>query len=78
MVKKYKDLHETEKQQYEENLQKYQEYHSDKVEIINLHKRLNIDVKTYAKTKSRRETDKKAKKPPRIGYHLFIGSSSKK
>ena len=72
MAKKYKDLHETEKQQYEEDLQKYQEYHSDEVDIINLHKRLNIDVKTYAKTKSRRETDKKAKKPPRIVYHLFM------
>ena len=37
MVKKYKDLHEIEKQQYEENLQKYQEDHADEVEIINLH-----------------------------------------
>ena len=55
MVKKYKDLHEIEKQQYEENLQKYQEDHADEVEIINLHnvsfssvfsrKQLNFDRK---------------------------------
>ena len=37
MVKKYKDLHEIEKQQYEKNLQKYQKDHADEVEIINLH-----------------------------------------
>ena len=50
----------------------YQEGHVDEVQIINLRKR------TYQKTESRRETDKKAKKPPRSRYHLFMRTSSKK
>ena len=40
---------------YEEHLQRYEEDHADEVEIITLHKRLNTDAKTEAKTKSRDE-----------------------
>ena len=46
-----------EKQRYEEALQKYQEDHMDKVEIINLHKRCN---KTGAKTETKRRAKVKA------------------
>ena len=38
-MKKYRELYEVEKQQYEEVLQRYQEDHMDEVGIINLHKR---------------------------------------
>ena len=47
-MKKYKDLYEVEKQQYEETLQRYQENHMDEVEIVSLHKRCN---KTRTKAK---------------------------
>ena len=40
-MKKYKDLYEEEKQQHEEALQRYQEDHTDEIEIINLHKKCN-------------------------------------
>ena len=40
-MKNYKDLYEEEKQRHEEALQKYQEDHMDKIEIIHLHKRCN-------------------------------------
>ena len=38
-MKKCNDLHEEEKRQYEEVLQRYQVDHMDKMEIINIHKR---------------------------------------
>ena len=37
-MKKYKDLYEEEKQRHEEALQRYQEDHVDKMEIINFTK----------------------------------------
>ena len=67
-MKKYKDLYEEEKQQYEEALQIYQEDHMDELEIINLHKRCS---KTG--TKADRETAAKVvTKTPRNGYHFFL------
>ena len=79
-MKKYRDLYEAEKQQYEEALKNYQEDHMDEVEIINLHKRCN---KTDAKAKTKRGAKANAKagsktsvktasKAPRSGYHLFL------
>ena len=63
-MEKYKDLYEVEKQRHEEALQRYQEDHRDKMEIINPHKRCNkIDIKAVAKT---------APKAPKSGYHLFL------
>ena len=54
-MKKYRDLYEVEKQQYEEALQRYQEDHMDELQIINLHKRsdktgANAETKRGAKT----------------------------
>ena len=40
-MKKYSDLYEAEKRPYKEYLQRYQEDHIDKVEIISLHKEGN-------------------------------------
>ena len=74
-MKKYRDLYGVEKQRYQEALQRYQEDHTDKVEIINLHKRCN---KTGAKAETKRgakagsKTGAKAvSKAPRSRYHLF-------
>ena len=69
-MKKYRELYEVEKQQYEEVLQRYQEDHMDEVGIINLHKRQN---KTGAKAETKRGAKAKAaSKAPRSGYHLFL------
>ena len=74
-MKKYRDLYEVEKQRYEEALQRYQEDHMDKVEIVNLHKRCS---KIGAKAKTKRGAQagskigaKAGSKAPRSGYHLF-------
>ena len=40
-MKKYKDLYEEEKQRHKKALQRYQEDHTDEMEIINLHKKCN-------------------------------------
>ena len=75
-MKKYGDLYEVEKQQYEEALQRYQEDHMVEVEIINLHKRCN---RTGAKVETKRGAKAGSKtgaeaglKAPRSGYHLFL------
>ena len=39
-IKKYMDFYKPEKRQFEEVLQRYQEYHMDKVQIISLHKKV--------------------------------------
>ena len=54
-MKKYRDLYELEKRQYEEALKRYQENHMDEAEIFSLHKSCNktdakVDTKTSAKT----------------------------
>ena len=74
-MKKYRDLYEVEKQRYQEALQRYQEDHTDKVEIINLHKRCS---KTGAKAETKRGAEagsktgaKAVSKAPRSRYHLF-------
>ena len=61
-MKKYKDPYEEEKQRHEEALQKYQEDHTDEMEIINLHKKCN-KTKAVAKT---------VPKAPKSRYHLFL------
>ena len=71
-MKKYRDLYEVEKRRFEEALQRYQEDHIDKVEIISLHKSCN---KTG--TKASTKTDAKmgpmvGTKFPRSGYHIFL------
>ena len=68
-MKKYRDLHEEEKEQYEEALQRYQEDHMDEVEIINQHKRCN-KTGTKASTKTDTKTGAKAvtKAPKDIYY----------
>ena len=43
-MEKYKNLNEKEKRLHKEALQRYQEDHMDKMEIINLHKRCNKKV----------------------------------
>ena len=78
-MKKYKDLYEVEKQQYEEALQRHREDHMDKVEIINLHKKCNktgakVQTKKGAKAvpKAGSNTGSKAtSKAPRSGCHFF-------
>ena len=70
MVKKYKNLHEAEKQRHEEAMQRYQEDHMDEAEVIGLHKRCN---KTNAKAETNRGAKAKtASKAPRSGCHLFL------
>ena len=67
-MQKYRDLYEVEKQEYKEDLQRYQEDHMDEVEIINLHKRCNVtETKRGAKAKAKTEA-----KAPRSEYHLFL------
>ena len=67
-----------EKQRYEEALQRYQEDHMDKVEIINLHNRCNktsanTETKRCAKVKAGSITGAEAaSKAPRSEYHLFL------
>ena len=75
-MKKNRDLYEVEKKRYEEALQRYEEDHTDEVEIINLHKRCS---KTGAKAETKRgakagsKTGAKAvSKAPRSRYHLFL------
>ena len=70
MVKKYKNLHEAEKQRHEEAMQRCQEDHMDEAEVIGLHKRCN---KTSAKAETKRGAKAKtASKAPRSGCHLFL------
>ena len=57
-MKKYKDLYQGERQRHEVGMQRYQEDHTDDMEIINLYKRCN-------KTKA-------VAKAPKSGYHLFL------
>ena len=61
-MEKSKDLYEEEKQRPEEALQRHQENHTDKMWIINLHRRCN-KTKLVAMT---------APKAPESGYHLFL------
>ena len=68
-MKKYKELYEKENRQHEEALQRYQENHTNKMEIINLYKWCNM---TNATTNT---GAKAAAKAPRWGYHLFLESS---
>ena len=77
-MKKYRDLYEVEKQQYEEALQGYQEDHMNEVEIISLRKRCNktaakAETKRGAVTKADSKTGAKAaSKAPRSRYHLCL------
>ena len=57
-MKKYKDLYEEEKQRHEEALQRYQEDHTDEMEIISLHKKCNKKAKKVSQPK-------KASVPPK-------------
>ena len=50
-MKNYKDLYEEEKQRHEQALQKYQEYHMDEIEIINLHKMCNEKARKVSQPK---------------------------
>ena len=50
-LKKYKDLYEEEKRRHEEALQRYQEDHTDEMEIINLHKRCNKKARKTLRSK---------------------------
>ena len=75
-MKKYRDLYEVKKQQYEEPLQRYQEDHMDEVEIISLHKRCN---KTNSKVTTKEDTNEVAKtgakavtKASTSVYHFFL------
>ena len=74
-MQKYRNLYEVKKQQYEEPLQRYQEDHTDEMEIISLHKRCyKTGTKTAAKaaaTKVAKTAAKTNAKTPRSGYHLF-------
>ena len=74
-MKKYRDLYEVKKQQYEEPLQRYQEDHMDEVGIISLHKRCN---KTNSKAATKEDTNEVAKtggkavtKASTSVYHFF-------
>ena len=75
-MKKYRDLCEVKKQQYEEPLQRYQEDHMNEVEIISLHKRCN---KTSSKAATEEDTNEVAKtgaktvtKASTSVYHFFL------
>ena len=50
-MKKYKDLNEEEKRQHEKTLQRYQEGHMNKMEIINLQKRCNNKTRKTSQPK---------------------------
>lgn len=66
-MKKYSDLYEAEKGPNKEYLQRYQEDHTDKVEIISLHKEGN-KISTMAGAKAVGKTGAKA---PKSRYQLF-------
>ena len=66
-MNKYKDLYEEEKRRHEEVLQRYQEDHMDKMEIINLHKRCNKKARKTPQPKKapfKSDEPKKAPKSP--------------
>ena len=50
-IKKYKDLYEEEKKRHEEALQRYQGDHTDKMEIISLHRRCNKKARKVSQPK---------------------------
>ena len=81
-MKKYRDLYEVEKQQYEEALQRYQEDHMGKKEIKNLHKICNkTDTKKPAKAVTKAGTTTVAKTGAKKKYHMLqnlISTTSKK
>ena len=69
-MKKYRHLYESEKQRYEEALQRYQEDHLGEVVMISQHKRGN---KTAENATTNADTGAKTTaKAPRIGYRLFL------
>ena len=55
-MKKYKNLYEEEKQRHEEALQRYQEDHMDKTQIINLHKKCNKKARKVSQPKKASES----------------------
>ena len=68
-MKKYMDLYEEEKQQYEEALRRYQEDHMDEMEIIYLPKKCNKNARKVSQPKKVSESPKsdeykKASEPP--------------
>ena len=57
-MRKYKGLYEEEKQRHEEALQRYQEDHADKTEIINLPKKCNKKAMKVSKALPKSEPKK--------------------
>ena len=66
-MEKYKNLNEKEKRLHKEALQRYQEDHMDKMEIINLHKRCNKKVPQPKKVLKSFKSDKPKKAPSSSG-----------
>ena len=67
-MKKYKGLHEEEKQRHEEALKRYQEDYADEMEIIKLHKKCNkkdrnvLQPKALSKSNELSKEEQKPKK----------------
>ena len=80
-MKKYKGLYEEEKQRHEEALQRYQEDHMDKMEIINLHKKCNKRTRKDPQSKkalSKSDEPKKVSGPSEKGQGSKRASSDRK
>ena len=80
-MKKYKGLYEEEKQRHEEALQRYQEDHMDKMEIINLHKKCNKRTRKAPQSKkalSKSDEPKKVSGPNEKGQGSKRASSDRK
>ena len=60
-MKKYKELYEGEKQRHEEALQRYQEDHTDQMEIISLHKKCNKKDRKILQPKAHSKSDESKK-----------------
>ena len=65
-MKKYKILYEEEKRRNEEDLQRYQEDHMDEMEIINLYKRCNKNVRRTPQSKKAPNSDESSKEEQRL------------
>ena len=65
-MKKYRILYEEEKRQNEEDLQRYQEDHMDEMEIINLYKRCNKNVRRTPQSKKAPNSDESSKEEQRL------------
>ena len=77
-MKKYKELYEEGKQRHEEALQRYQEDHTDEMEIINLHKKCNKKIRKVSQPKKASWSDEPKKVTELIDNLSEVEQKSKK